>query len=800
MPLTFKYCGLLAFIASTLFLPFQSAKAIVHNNDNYGYIYWEHGTFIDGRQGGTEAKTFARNNPNLIIQTGYYSLRLDCDDMKLTGFDSLNGSDYITALNEDVSNFTSATLNLFVYKGGVRYQCKSAIIQGASGDQYVRIIENGQYVQRFDHMGLIFRDYYGNELGVTGRLEITAWPDRVGFQLDFLDVPGVTRTTIQLITPNGTQLLRDTGNDRAFLLVEPQNQGKISNLNASSWVNAAYDKTTNVPLAYSYNAEEAAVHIDIPASSVLYPRDNDRVDEFIIELKNPFASQQNLPLVFDQIPLTSAITGTVMVLCHENDGSPLGEPVQISKNWHITESVIHKGRWLRGSTMLTMAPNETKRLRLRVIYGYWAGAATASYSQLSLIGFGGNWKWDESALGAWGESLTIDPTQHLAGAFMADIRPTFTTPMNVNTSSYNWTENVGGGDFLIYQDATNTRIGLKRLKTAYKWTGPNLTEVLYSGITTDDKIRANYGVTLGRTNDYQRRFFDYKYEFLQNVTPNRLVYLQMAADHYLGPNFQNYFSGHYGGLTGTYTASPGGNTYKGSQPFSNRWVAIEDSDTSSGSEQFHSYRGLLDYGSTLNGSQLNTYLHHYGRTYGVDRTLFDLSANSTSRNYNAGDVVEGKLGLIMMPKTSQDYWGSDSEFAGRLTSHTTPWEGVYRELFYNRHMAPSVSSGTLLNNYPIEIQANNSSTVLAQFQLSVNQGVGHVPVILRDVTPGYEVWVQRNFGGWQWLEKVNIGQNDYYQGVMNANGKMDYCFNINRPTNSLDSAWEIRIIKGSIAD
>ena len=108
-----------------------SAEAVVENNRNYGYVYWEYGmpTELSGRRPQSQANVVARANPNVIIQTGYYSLRLDCDDMELTGYDALSGSDYMTALHEDVTAFSSAQLNLYVYKDGTRYTCTSGVVQ-----------------------------------------------------------------------------------------------------------------------------------------------------------------------------------------------------------------------------------------------------------------------------------------------------------------------------------------------------------------------------------------------------------------------------------------------------------------------------------------------------------------------------------------------------------------------------------------------------------------------------------------------------------------------------------------------
>jgi len=780
------------------------AEAVVENNRNYGYIYWEYGipTLLSNRRPQSQANTVARNNPNVIIQTGYYSLRLDCDDMELTGYDSLTGSDYMTALYQDVTSFSSAELNLYVYKDGVRYECVSGLVLDTedTNNPHVRLIENGRFVQRFDHTGLIFEDPSGTDLGVKGRLEITAWPDRVVFMLDFRDyngdplTTGITRTTIQLISPLGQTHLADTMNDQVFLTLMPHLDQTHADWNASSYITDAYNFNTQASLNYSFDQQEHALKVEVPASSISWPSDIDRVDEYLIEVTNPQASSVNIPIVFNQSP-PRAITGTVMVLCEEADGAPTGIPVQISKNWHGASSdIIHRGSWLRGSTVFMLDAGETKRLRLKVIYGHWAGVPAASYAQLCLIGWNRNWKWDESALGAWGENMTFDPTLHAGSAFMCDVRPAFTTSYNTSRTTHNWTENVGGGEFLIYFDSTNKYRWAKRIKTAYRWTGPNMTEVLYSGVTDDDKIRFTYTTQLPRTYDYQRRFQNYKYEFLQDVTsPQRLVFYQMAADYYTGPNFDNYYFGNDSGLLSSELSDPGGNAYNGSFPFYDRWLSIDDIIT--GDKTCYSHRGMLWRKSTLNGSDFTPYFHTYGRTWGSDKMLFDLSSDSVNRSYAAGDVVEGEIEYVMPAKATTGYWGLDSEFSGRLGSYTNAWEAVFDEHRYN-DLTPTMHTGTLIKSYPVEIEAALGD-VLADFTIN-DGGIGHVPIVVTNVPKGTPVSAQRYIdGAWQWLESVDITGNDYYQGYQNADGKMDYVFNINRPSTNLNESWRVRILKGT---
>jgi len=783
----------IAMVAIGYVLPVSAGT--IDSNRNYTYLYFENGypTPLVGRRPQKQANLFARANPDLVVQTGYYSLKLDCDDMQLTGYDALAGSDYLTALNQEVNVFSPADLSLKMTNDGMDYTCTSALVQDTS-NQYVRLIESGQFVQRVDHLGLVFRRDDRGGATVFGRFEVTAWPDRVVFKLDLTGVSGVTRTRIQLTSPSGRIHQSEASSDQTWLALQPQLDQKMEAWDASATIREAINLRTEQALNVRFDEDEVAYHIDVPADSVKYPAATDRVDEYVIDVCNPTDSAGNIPLVFDQV-VPRAITGTVMTLCEEADGRPTGLPVQISKNWHKDKDnpTVHQGSWLRGYTMVPLEAGQTKRFRLRVIYGYWASVGAVSHAQLSVIGYGGNWKWDESALGAWGESMTYDPTQHLGAAFIDDVRPAFTTSMS--GSEHGWTENVGGGDFLIYYDKTNTFRWGKRLKTAYRWTGPNMTEVLYSGITDDEKIRFTYTTRSVRTNDYHRRFHAYQYRFLEDVTtPRRLVFHQMAADYYTGPTFTHYYRGDEVGLLSSYLSAPGGNTYKGTAiPFDHQWLAIDDETSSNGTTKAR--RGIISMTSTLNGSAFPLYLHTYGRSWGTPKMFFDLSSDSVRRSYAAGDVVEGELEFLLPPKTVGNYWGKDSEFEDRLQSYgTNAWQAVYDEYRYNIQLSVTVHQGTLLRNYPVEIQASSiNGDILADFTVN-GGGIGHIPILLKGVCKGYALQAQRSVNGiWVSLESVDINQNNYYQGYQDARGTMDCVFNIDRPSTDLTKPWHIRI-------
>jgi len=777
------------------------SAATVDHNLNYTYIYFEHGypTPLRGRRPQEQANLAARANPDLVVQTGFYSLKLDCDDMKLSGCDALSGSDYITALNEDVTVFSPADLLLRVEKDGVRYTCTSGIVQDRRR-QYVRLIESGRFVQRFDHMGLVFSADDGDVLEKLGRLEVTAWPDHLVLCLDLSDVPGITRTEIQLTSPSGRIHRSATKEGRAVLALQPHLDREYGALDAPPHVGGAWDLKTGHPLAYRFDEEEYGLHIDLPIEPVRFPADTNRVDEFAVVVRNPSKSPRSIPLIFDEV-VPRAITGTSMVLCEQRDGRPTGIPVQISKNWHRDREnrSVHEGPWLRGYTMVPLAAGETRRFRLRVVYGYWGGVAAVSHAQLCLIGWGGNWKWDESALGCWGESMTYDPTQHLGAAFIDDVRPALTTNKS-GSGTHGWTENVGGGDFLVYYDNAGTFHWAKRLKTAYRWTGPNMAEVLYCGVTDDDKIRFTYTIRFVRTNDYHRRFHAYRYEFAQDVvSPARLVFHQMAADYYKTVDFDRFCCGDENGLRSTHLRQPGLKGYVGPPiPFDHSWLAIDDTTCNDGATKAR--RGILSLASTLNGEPFPCYLHVYSPK--GSRWLFDLSSDSVSRSYAAGDVVEGELEFVLPPKSVDDYWGTDREFAGRLkTFGGNAWQAVADEYRHNARLSLTLHQGTLLGSYPVEIRAASAGgKTLADFTIN-RGGIGHVPVILRGVPKGCPLRVQRHLDKvWVPLESVDLEQNDYYQAVQNAEGTLDCVFNVNRPSKDLGSSWRVRVLKGAVAD
>ena len=389
--------------------------------------------------------------------------------------------------------------------------------------------------------------------------------------------------------------------------------------------------------------------------------------------------------------------------------------------------------------------------------------------------------------------MTFEPSQHLASCFIADIRPSFTTPKTKKSKTHAWTENVGGADFLVYYDEKNKLRSLKRQKTAYIWTGPNITKVHYSGVTDDDKIRANYTTSLLRSNDYHRHILEYQYEFLKEVNPTRLAFFQLAAEYYTGAEFQDYCIGDTNGKKNDYKATTNGSTVM--HKFTNNWLALDDKKTPSGNTA-NTNRGLISYKATLNGEKHETYLHTHNLNTDNKRMLFDLSSNNLNNTYYKGDIVKGRLGYILTPNSEKSYWGEDDELIERLKKNKHYWETIYDEFRYNKDMTLTTELGILLNNYPVEIWADNDYDPVASIVIHKNFGVGHIPIILRNIEAGTTLGAQvfKN-DQWHWINISSNGRRQYYQAVTNSYGSLDYAFNIKRPTNDISKPYKIRIIK-----
>jgi len=229
------------------------------------------------------------------------------------------------------------------------------------------------------------------------------------------------------------------------------------------------------------------------------------------------------------------ITGVSGVLLDPLTGEPTGIHVQMSKNWHENRPNLYDSYWWTGIAHFRVPPGETS-LDLAVAYQYYEGLHGVSHSQLSLLGWATHGLWEEVGLGANGESITYEPHGHHRRQMILDTRPWLVCQMSQSgckgsPDSTQWTENVGGGDFLNAVDNDGFYQYLLEDTVYHTMNGPRLTNATYAGITVDRKIAVSRTVSTWTADDFVRHLHSFEYTF-QEDTP---------GDHY--PRFSMYTLG-----------------------------------------------------------------------------------------------------------------------------------------------------------------------------------------------------------------------------------------------------------------
>ena len=231
-------------------------------------------------------------------------------------------------------------------------------------------------------------------------------------------------------------------------------------------------------------------------------------------------------------------------LLRDMNGEPIGAPMQISKNWH--DSTL--GQWYHVYTALTIPPG-AQDIEHTFVHSKWGESFAAAHAQLCLIGYNVNQQWDESSLGAFGESITYDPDLTLGRSTVDDVRPFL-----VNADGeWSWTGNVGGANFFVYASSDGYELSpsnqFSGIRTHYEYTGPNLAQVIYAGKSRDGKIDVKIKTQLGRTDDLVRVYYQLEYNFIQDVTYDRLAFFQMPADGYADNGYTRFAYGNETGVT-----------------------------------------------------------------------------------------------------------------------------------------------------------------------------------------------------------------------------------------------------------
>jgi hypothetical protein len=390
----------------------------------------------------------------------------------------------------------------------------------------------------------------------------------------------------------------------------------------------------------------------------------------------------------------------------------------------------------------------------------------ASHAQLCLIGWGVDQLWDQAAIGSWGESICYDPDVNLNRAMIDDVRPLMVWAMNQKQGKWTWTNNVGGGDFLVYHDTAGKRQYLARMRTAYTAQCPNLTEVTYAGMTPDDRIAARMTVSTPAVDDYNRAFHRFRYDVLKPTRFSRLAFYQIGADHYNDAPVRILAWGHAGGLVESWepklkTRAEAGYVRTGiSCAGRTPWVSLPHKLRHDDKGGAWANRGLVirHWQSRLGGRDVPLPWASIYRTPGeMGNVLVELSPPPDVKELLPGDFVEAEVHFLVLPISAEDYYGPNKYLKAALRRDGDTWRMVHREATGNA-LAIEATRGTVQHTYPVVVAAD--ALQLAEF--SIRGGLGYVPIRVTGLKrpDGWELR-QETSQGWKPVERNQYPQANY---------------------------------------
>lgn len=536
-------------------------------------------------------------------------------------------------------------------------------------------------------------------------------------------------------------------------------------------------------------------------------------DELKFTIKNDSDKTIKIPIQFiKKDPLS--VTGMAPFLRDPNTGEPIGVQVQLTKNWHTYSTTgfeavgagrpysdparFWEGRWFHGYTLIEVPAGQSVTYDYTCTYAQWGGVYAASHAQLCLVGWGGNQQWETSALGSFGEAFCYDAQEAWVSSFLADICPTAITS-RLDNKKYTWSVNIGAADFLIYtKPDIPDKVKFSQMKTRFKKQGPNLTEVLYTGITEDGSIKIELSASLPRTDDGTKAYHSFKYTFLKDTNFSRMVFYQFGADLYNVGIYDKMAVGNDDGMT---SFEINGTKYSGEfalpKSTENKYVG---SDTMQrleigGKGMWFSFLGGQPR-PTEQGAGANKVLalHSYnatinGKTY--DKPAFNIRTTNTifqgalielcppadvGNTIKAGSVVSGVVEFINLPANKADYYGPSEVLKNYPDADFSTWKLSH---FYATQTKTSVTAsiGKVLQTAPIEIQADIKNNTACDF--TVTGGVGYVPITIKGL-PIYAGWQLQIKKGDSW-ENVDqsIHGNDYWQSWYDSElGSFELTYNV----------------------
>ncbi len=670
--------------------------------------------------------------PLRVLQTNDFALVLNTETLEIKHFGVRKSKvPYVNSTQDfarDWKKLPAAKLELSYILGGEKF-----IAVGADRPRHPktihfgpRLIESGRFWQRGDIWMVNFRGESGKIETKNFHFEIGAWTDKIILTARLAEEKGGGEISLQLTSQDQKWIGKgriEGGKGKARVILTISGN-EIKQKAEGAMVQVSAKEPGKEEMA-SYSEEFQAFVIDLGAvSDPRLPKDatkNDFLLKCPVVIKNTGESSKDATLVFEYDGVKSfqqeygvPITGISAILCDEL-GRPTGIPIQLSKNWHKKADfgkIPNDSTWFRAFTKVPLNAGEEKRYEMRIVHGHWGGLPAASHAQLSLIGWGTNQLWEESALGAWGETICYEPTRAHRDSFITDVRPLMIT--GKNGKKWSWANNMGGADFLCFERPDGSRISSSLVRGTYLSTGPCLTDTRYTGVMGNNEATFEVRTALGRTDDFSRATYHLRLQVHKDIEISRSALFQLGADHYNDPLDRKIAWGNIEGVTNeSYTEKLASNSESVELIGDSPWVSMHNTQRleKHGVKGGIATRGVIirQWRANIAGKPVNPHIIARKSPQGHIQAEIVLPDGVTT--LKKGDEILAIIELLLPPKSMRDYYGKNQEFLSKANGQLNRWEIIADNAKRHQHVV-TAEKGRLLQVLPdirLEALENHAS-------------------------------------------------------------------------------------------
>jgi len=805
---SFASIGLAALVAMGRQSPLKAQgmeSRMYPRQGDYSFMWWANGWWW-----GTDWLGRSPDGRRLLaVQAGRTGLVLDVERMEAPHLGLLSDlPPYEQAgawVQQAVTGLPAGHLVLSIRAAGTTYTCRSAAGGDWGGDYTncpLSLIESGRFFNRYRIGRLVFANDAGGQLPVEANLEVLAWPDELTLRLTATPREDLPDASVH-VALWGQDIDAASEDEPAPWPAGRTRQVELTLVAGGDGLAQRKEPAATVRLRVAQIEGGQAVQTEwdplLRCQAIPVPLPEAGPARLKVELENPSDAPATARLVFQRLRhKVGGVIGACPVI-RGLDGQPLGLAVQISKNWHRDPNhrLADEGPWLRFFTLVQLPPHERAGFEFTLLAGWWGSLPSVSHAQLCLIGYGVNQRWDQVAIGDWGETITYDPEINLSRAIIDDVRPLLVTSMG-RQREYSWTNNVGGGDFLVYvasEGGRQVRRNLVGMRATYELIGPNLTRAAYHGATADGAIAAAIEVSTPRADDIARHYHHFRYDVLRPTDFTRLAFYQLGADNYNDHTFERLAVGNASGLMEEWCPVKGGLNYSrvcvpltGDAP----WVSLHRADGTRDRGGAWANRGMVvrSWRARLGGKDVPIpCISVYGSENGPASALVELSPPAGLTKLEPGDFVEATVELLTLPQHAEDYYGPNRPLRQALAEHPDSWQQVHRQAAGN-HLDVSVHTGRLVEAYPPIVEVNTEQ----QVRLEIAGGVGYVPVTFTGLTSpgGYELYLTAD-GRRAPLDQSKLGS-DFWQVDRRPDGSFSRTYTLPLDRDDPSSPIQVELI------